>query len=123
MFMPKRILITEDSPTVLAMMKDIIESAGYSTLTAIDGQEAIDKARKEKPDLIIMDLMLPKIDGYKVCAMLKFDKNYRNIPIVILTARAGEADKKMGEEVCANAYITKPVDPDTLISKIKELIG
>jgi DNA-binding response OmpR family regulator len=120
--MPKKILVTEDSPTMLAMMKDIVEGAGYSVVTAVDGQEALDKAKKERPDLVILDLMLPKVDGYKVCAMLKFDKNFHNTPVIILTARAGEADKKMGEEVCANAYITKPVEPNTLIAKIKELI-
>ena len=120
--MAKKILVTEDSSTTLAIMKDVLESAGYSVVTAVDGQEALDKAKKERPDLIILDLMLPKIDGYKVCAMLKFDKNFHNTPIIILTARAGEADKKMGEEVQANAYITKPVEPAALIAKIKELI-
>ena len=120
--MPKKILITEDSPTILTLIKDVLEKEGYSVITAVDGQEALEKCKKEKPDLIILDLMLPKIDGYKVCAMLKFDKNFHNTPIIILTARAGEADKKLGEEVCADAYITKPVDPGLLISKIKEFI-
>ena len=74
----KRILITEDSPTILAMTKDILESAGYGVLCAVDGQEALDKARKECPDLIILDLMLPKLDGYKICRMLKFDEKYKH---------------------------------------------
>lgn len=120
--MPKKILVTEDSPTILAMMKDMLEGEGYIVITAVDGQDALNKVKQETPDLMVLDLMLPKIDGYKVCAMLKFDKIYRNIPIIILTARAGEADKKMGEEVCADAYIIKPVDASTLISKVKELI-
>ena len=85
-------------------------------------QEALAVAKKEKPDLVILDLMLPKVDVYKVCAMLKFDKNFHNTPIIILTARAGEEDKKMGQEVCANVYIIKPVEPAILIAKIKELI-
>lgn len=120
--MANKILIADDSPTILTMINEIIISAGYDTLTAIDGQEALDKARKEKPDLIVLDLMLPKIDGYKVCAMLKFDKNFSKIPIIILTARAGENDKEMGKEVRADFYITKPVDPGVLVNKIKELI-
>ena len=120
--MPKKILVTEDSPTILAVIKDILEKEGYSVIAAVDGQEALEKAKQEKPDLIILDLMLPKVDGYKVCAMLKFDKNFHNTPIIILTARAGEADKKLSEEVRASAYITKPVEPGLLISKIKELI-
>jgi len=120
--MPKKILVTEDSPTMLGVMKDILEQAGYSVITASDGQEALDKAKKEKPDLIILDLMLPKLDGYKVCAMLKFDKNYSNIPIIILTARAGEGDKKLGLEVHADAFITKSSQNDLVLAKIKELL-
>ena len=66
--------------------------------------------------------MLPKIDGYKVCAMLKFNKDYQNIPVIILTARAGEADKKMGDDVKADAYIVKPFDSKDLLNKIKKYI-
>jgi len=120
--MSKKILVTDDSPTIVAMIKEILESAGYSVVTASDGQEALDKAKKEKPDLIVLDLMLPKIDGYKVCAMLKFDKNFRSTPIMILTARAGESDKELGAEVHADAYVTKPFEPDAFLMKIKELI-
>jgi two-component system alkaline phosphatase synthesis response regulator PhoP len=120
--MPKKILVTDDSPTVVAMIKELLDSNGYSVITASDGQEALDKAKKEKPDLIILDLMLPKIDGYKVCAMLKFDKNYNKIPIIILTARAGESDKELGAEVHADAYVTKPFEPYTFLAKVKEFI-
>lgn len=120
--MPKKILITDDSPTIVAILQEVLQKEGYSVITAADGQETLGKVRTEKPDLIILDLMLPKIDGYKVCAMLKFDKSCKNIPVIILTARAGEEDKKLGEEVCADFYITKPLDPDILIAKVKELI-
>jgi two-component system alkaline phosphatase synthesis response regulator PhoP len=120
--MPKKILVTDDSPTIVAMIKELLDSNGYSVVTASDGQEALDKAKKEKPDLIILDLMLPKIDGYKVCAMLKFDKNYSSIPIIILTARAGEADKELGAEVRADAYVTKPFEPNAFLAKVKEFI-
>lgn len=120
--MSKKILITDDSPTIISMMKEVLEKEDYAVVTAVDGQEALDKVKKERPDLIVLDLMLPKINGYKVCAMLKFDKNLRSIPIIILTARAGKEDKRLGLEVCADAYITKPFEPEILISKIKELI-
>ena len=119
--MNKKILITEDSPTILAITKDTLESVGYSVICAVDGQEGLDKARKEMPDLIILDLMLPKIDGYKVCRMLKFDEKYRNIPIIIFTARAQEADVKLGQEVGADAYLTKPFEPNILLAKVEEL--
>ncbi|MDP8297028.1 MAG: response regulator [Candidatus Orphnella occulta] len=118
----KKILVTEDSQTILDMVKDILESEGYNVITAIDGQEAFSKAKLEKPDLIILDLMLPKLDGYKVCRMLKFDDNYKHIPIIIFTARASEADKKMGQDVSADAYITKPFQPEELLAKIKEFL-
>ena len=121
--MAKRILITEDSPTILMLMKDALEEAGYTVITAVDGQEAIDKAKKEKPDLILLDLMLPKINGYKVCAMLKMSEDCANIPIIIVTARAAEEDKKLGSEVRADAYITKPYQHEAVLAKIKELLG
>jgi len=100
-----------------------LEANGYEVLPAYDGQEGLDKARKEKPDLIILDLMLPKMDGYKVCRMLKFDEKYKKIPIIMFTARAQETDKEMGEEVGADAYITKPFEPQALLAKIEELLG
>lgn len=120
--MQKKILVTDDSPTMVAMIKELLESDGYSVIIASDGQEALEKAKKEKPDLIILDLMLPKIDGYKVCAILKFDKNYGKIPIIILTARAGESDKELGTEVRADAYVTKPFESGAFLAKVKELI-
>ncbi len=118
----KRILIVEDEAALVDMLKLRLEASGYATLTAYDGIEALAKAKKEKPDLIILDLMLPKIDGYKVCRMLKFDEKYKNIPIIIFTARAQESDKKIGKDVGADAYITKPFEPQTLLTKIKELL-
>ncbi len=118
----KKILIAEDSPTILAIVKNILEQEGYSVITATDGQEALTKAKKESPDLIILDLMLPKIDGYKVCGMLKFDKNFSKIPIIILTARAGEEDKKMAADVKADEYIVKPFEPEVFLPKVKKLL-
>ncbi len=120
--MPQKILVTDDSPTVLEIMRQVLSDAGYNVITAVDGQEAVDKAKTEKPDLIILDLMLPKIDGYKVCAMLKFNKAYQNIPVILLTARTGDSDIEMGREVKADAYIVKPFEPETLILKIRSLL-
>lgn len=120
--MQKKILVAEDSPTILGMLAAILEGAGYTAIKASDGQEALDLAKSQKPDLILLDLMLPKIDGYRVCGMLKFDKHFSSVPIVILTARAGDEDKAMAGEVKADAYITKPFEPDTLLAKIKELL-
>lgn len=118
----KKILVVDDESQLVDMVKMRLEANNYLVLTAYDGQEGLEKARKEKPDLIILDLMLPKMDGYKVCRMLKFDEKYKNIPIIMFTARAQESDKKMGEEVGADAYITKPFEPQALLDKIKELL-
>jgi DNA-binding response OmpR family regulator len=121
--MNKKILVTEDSPTILAIMTQVLEEEGFLVISALDGLEALQKARAELPDLIILDLMLPKMDGYKVCRMLKFDDKYKNIPIIMLTARDKESDLKLGTEVGADAYLTKPFDNQVLINKIKELIN
>lgn len=100
-----------------------LEANNFEVLLANDGQEALEIARRKKPDLIILDLMLPKIDGFKVCRMLKFDEKYKNIPIILFTARAQEADKKLGKEVGADCYITKPFDSKELLAKINELLS
>ena len=120
--MNKKILVTEDSPTILAIMTQVLEEEGFLVISALDGLEALQKARAELPDLIILDLMLPKMDGYKVCRMLKFDDKYKNIPIIMLSGRDKESDLKLGTEVGADAYLTKPFDNQVLINKIKELI-
>jgi len=116
--MPARILAVDDSPTVLEMITQILESAGYSVLTAIDGAEALDTARAERPDLILLDVMLPKLDGYRVCRLLKFDQNFRDIPIIMLTAKAEDQAMATGIRTGADQYLTKPVEPDTLLSAI-----
>lgn len=118
----KRILVVEDETELVKAIQIRLEQAGYEILVAYDGMEALDKARKEKPDLIVLDLMLPKMDGYKVCAMLKRDTKYNKIPIIILTARAQETDEKLGLELGADVYITKPFNHQVVISKIKELL-
>lgn len=119
----KRILIVDDEAQMVEMLKMRLEASDYDVIQALDGQAGLEAAKKEKPDLIILDLMLPKIDGFKVCRMLKFDEKYKTIPIIMFTARAQEADKKIGEEVGADAYITKPFEPQILLGKIKELLG
>lgn len=119
----KKILIVEDESVQSLTVKDRLEFEGYEVIIAVDGQEGLTKAKEEKPDLIMLDLMLPKMDGYKVCRMLKFDTKYKHISIIMFTARAQESDEKMGMEVGADAYITKPFEPAVLIAKIKELLS
>lgn len=119
----KRILVVDDEADLVKAMQIRLEQANYEVLVAYDGQEGLEKAKKEKPDLIVLDLMLPKMDGYKVCGLLKKDSRYARIPIIIFTARAQESGMKLDEEVGANAYITKPFEHQVVLAKIKELLG
>lgn len=120
--MAKRILLVDDEPNIVLLLETRLKANGYEVLTAMDGVTALETAKKEKPDLIILDLMLPKMDGYKVCALLKKDARYTKIPVLMFTARAQEEDVKLGEEAGADAYLTKPFEPQVLLSKIGELL-
>lgn len=120
--MKKKILLVDDEKDLVRAVSFRLEDAGYDVVVAWDGQEALEKAKSEVPDLIILDLMLPKMNGYKVCGLLKADSRYNKIPILMFTARAQEADRKMSEEVGADAYVTKPFEPEILFAKIEELL-
>jgi len=117
-----KILLVEDEKVLIETVTLRLQANGYEVISASDGFEGLEKAKKEKPDLIILDLMLPKMDGYKVCGLLKADTRYNKIPIIMFTARAQESDKKMGKEVGADAYITKPFEPQALLEKIHQLL-
>jgi len=119
----KKILIVEDETEMVEMLKMRFEANDYDVISAFDGVAGLAAAKKEKPDIIILDLMLPKMDGYKVCGLLKADTRYRKIPIIMFTAKAQDTDMALGREVGAEAYITKPFEPAVLLGKIKELIG
>jgi len=118
----KKILLVEDEPDLSRMTRSRLENDGYEVITAYDGHMALQEARNKRQDLIILDIMMPKMDGYKVCRMLKYDDNYSSIPIVMLTARALDSDKKTGEEVGSDAYIVKPFKWEVLTDKISELL-
>ena len=117
------ILAVDDSATILAMLRAILVQGGYEVVTAGDGAEALDVARSSVPDLILLDVMLPKLDGYKVCRLLKFDKKYKHIPIVMLSARAEDAAMATGIRTGADRYLTKPVGPDELLDTVGGVIA
>jgi DNA-binding response OmpR family regulator len=121
--MSKKILIVDDEPDLLEMVQISLETEGYECIVAYDGFRALDRARKEKPDLIILDVMLPGLNGYKICRLLKFDEQYKRIPIIMLTAEAQEKDRLIGEQTGADYYMTKPFAADKLIAKVAELLG
>jgi DNA-binding response OmpR family regulator len=118
----KKILVVDDEPDVASLLTLMLKSQGYNVISAGDGQEALEKARSENPDLILLDIMLPRLDGYKVARMLKFDENFSHIPIIMLTAKIQERDRQTGLEMGANDYVTKPFDTAALLAKIKDLL-
>lgn len=118
----KKILLVDDEPDLVEAVQARLEANGYKVLTACDGQEGLAKAQREKPDLIILDIMLPKIDGYSICRLLKFDGKYKQIPIMLFSARNQEVDIKLGEEVGADAYMAKPSESSDFLAKINELL-
>ena len=118
----KRILIVEDQALISNMLKMRLEANNYEVITAGDGEEGLEKARKENPNLIILDIMLPKMNGYKVCQLLKSDPKYNHIPIIISSGRTPQEIRKVSKEVGADAYVNKPFQAEALLSKMKELL-
>ncbi len=118
----KKILIVDDERLLVMALRIRLETVGYEVISAYDGEEGLDKAQKEKPDLIILDVMMPKKSGYQVCQLLKSDEVYKHIPIIMLTAKGQKTDKEWGERAGADCYITKPFNDTELVAKIKELM-
>jgi two-component system, OmpR family, alkaline phosphatase synthesis response regulator PhoP len=120
---PKKILVVDDEPDLVETLRYPLEMEGYQVLVAHNGEDGLHQARTQGPDLIILDLMLPKLDGYKVCRLLKFDERYRHIPVLMLTAKTQEKDKLLGKETGAEDYMTKPFDIDQLLEKVRFYLG
>ncbi len=119
----KRILVVDDVRETLLALKIRLEYANYEVITATDGELGLKMARKSSPDLIVLDVMLPKIDGFSICRLLKFDEDYEKIPIILLTAKGQEKDRKTGKIVGADVYLTKPYNAKELLGHIKSLTG
>ena len=118
----KKILIIEDENELACLAKIRVESAGYEVKIAEDGQAGIEMVSSFTPDLIILDLVIPKINGYRVCEIIKADPKYKYIPIIMLTVRSQIIEKKAGYAVGADEYLTKPFDSEILLKKIKKLL-
>jgi two-component system alkaline phosphatase synthesis response regulator PhoP len=119
---PYKILVVDDYPNMVEMLSMRLKSSGFEVLASYDGIDALQKARVHLPDLILLDVLLPKMDGFKICRLLKFDEKYRHIPIIMLTSRAREVDRETGMEMGANAYMFKPYDSAALMSEIYRLL-
>jgi DNA-binding response OmpR family regulator len=119
----KKILVVDDEVDLVETVRFSLEMEGFQVLVSYNGEDALNQARKENPDLILLDIMLPKLDGYKVCRLLKFDERYKHIPILMLTAKTQAKDKQTGMETGADEYITKPFDIDQLMEKVKAYLN
>ena len=118
-----KILIIEDNVVFRKMLTIRLEANGYQTSFAEDGLAGLEKAQKEKPDLIFLDLMLPKMDGHKVCRLLKFDKNVNHIPIIIFTSRDLDDDADLAEQCGADAFMLKTTRPEVILEMMKKLLA
>jgi two-component system alkaline phosphatase synthesis response regulator PhoP len=118
----EKILIADDEPDILTILKCNLESEGYKVVTSNDGNEALNKVKSEKPDLVLLDVMMPKINGWEVCKKIKSDAQTSCIPVIILTAKAQSVDELMSFECGADEYIPKPFDFPNILENIKKLL-
>lgn len=121
--MNKRILVVDDEPDAVELVAFNLKTAGFDVISAEDGEEALTKARNFSPDLVVLDVMLPSVDGLEVCKILRRDPATSELPIVMLTAKAGEIDRVLGLELGADDYVTKPFSPRELVLRIKNLLN
>ena len=120
--MAKVILVVEDDPKSLVLTRDLLQASGYTTIEAIDGEQGVELAKAKKPDLILMDILMPKMDGYAACHAIKTDKATREIPVVMLTAMGYELNKELAKRLGAGGYITKPFSRQELLDVINQFL-
>ncbi len=120
--MPKKILIVDDELSILVPLQFLMEQQRYSVILAEDGDDALDMIYKYRPDLILLDIMLPKIDGYEVCEIVRLDPALRDVKIIFLTAKGREVDIAKGMALGADSYITKPFSNADLVAKVREIL-
>ncbi len=116
------ILIVEDDPKDLVLIRDLLRLSGFTTIEATGGEQGIELAKSKKPDLILMDILMPKVDGYTACREIKMDKATKAIPVVMLTALDQDLNKELGKDMGADGYITKPVDRQELLNVISRFL-
>ena len=119
----KKILVVDDAPFIVRSLTFVLKKQGYKTITATDGEEALTKIREEKPDLVFLDVMMPKRDGYEVCQEVRASPEMGDPYIIMLTARGQETDKERGLRLGANEFMTKPFSPSKVIERVKAVLG
>ncbi len=118
--MAYKILVVDDEPTIVRLMEFILARQGHEMIVAVNGEEALQKTRAHKPDLVLLDIMMPRIDGYEVAQQLRADPETASVPIIMLSAKAQEEDIRRGAEVGVDAYVTKPFSPEHLVQVVTE---
>src|SRR3989442_3955780 len=118
-----KILVVDDEIYIVHILDFSLGMEGYDVVTALDGEQALENARTEKPDLIVLDIMMPKLDGYETCKRLKPDAETKDVPVILLSAKGRNVDQKVGFEVGADDYITKPFSPRKLVERINAILG
>ena len=121
--MGKKILVIEDEPELVKALEVRLRTHDYDVITALDGEEGLRKAKKEHPDLIVLDLILPQVGGYEVCRRLKADESCEHIPVVMLTVKSQSEDIAKGFRVGADEYVTKPFEWDEILERVDSLLG
>ena len=119
----KRILVVDDEAYVVRSLHFVLERAGYTVLEARDGQGALEAARRERPDLIFLDILLPQVDGIEVCRAVKSSEELRSIPVIMLTAKSQEIDREEAFAAGADEYMTKPFSPSRAVERVDAFLG
>lgn len=120
--MAYRILVVDDEPPIVRLMEFVLARQGHEMLVAVNGREALDQVRAHRPDLVLLDIMMPQVDGYEVAQTLRADPDFADLPIIMLSAKAQEEDIRKGLDVGVNEYITKPFSPEHLVHVVADYL-
>jgi two-component system, OmpR family, alkaline phosphatase synthesis response regulator PhoP len=118
-----KILVVDDEIYIVHILDFSLGMEGYEVITALDGEQALERLKVEKPDLVVLDIMMPKVDGYEVCKSIKSNPATKQTPVILLSAKGRNVDQKLGFDVGADDYITKPFSPRKLVERINQLLG
>ena len=121
--MPYRILVIDDEPHMARLASYVLQTAGYDVLTAEDGRDGLEKLARFKPDLVVCDITMPEMDGFEVVSALRADPRWRDLPVIMLTARGQEQDVQRAQEVGANSYLTKPFSSRQLLGEVQRYLN
>jgi len=118
-----KVLVVDDEIYIVHILDFSLGMEGYEVITALDGEQALERMKTERPDLVVLDIMMPKLDGYEVCKAIKSNPATKQTPVILLSAKGRNVDQKLGFDVGADDYITKPFSPRKLVERINQLLG